>query len=256
MFRPWARSVADPMPKTGRRSVAAATFAFIAVLVPIVVVLGIFWARHEYYIQSPAAFDASAPTISRAISEPGIAEAFALLMTLAASLLALVVWRIVELYRVSITMAFRGNLGGQRIALSIITLAAVSQACSIAGILLLSWFSERTPHIGGSYLFFFGQTFAILFSGLTCRMLQQRPAYNNAHRRPDSGLSPGISKWRWRAAPLIAAASLVFWILYIVRDNMEPAPHWLHQAFSMLEIVLIASFLIYLSMFSSELGRS
>jgi hypothetical protein len=240
----------------GRRPITAAIFAFIAVLVPVVVALGIIWARHEYYRQSPAIFDANAPTISRAISEPGVAETFALVMTLAAGLLALVVWRIVELYRLSISIVFRGDPRGERLASGIITLAAISQACSVAGILLLSWFSDRTLHIGGSYLFFFGQTFAILFSGLTCLMLLQTPTYNNAADRTTVALSPRISKWRWRAASLITIASLVFWVLYIVRENSEPAPHWVHQAFSILEMILIASFLLYLATFSSELGRS
>src|SRR5215471_1894734 len=57
-----------------------------------------------------------------------------------------------------------------------LVLARTAEACGIAGMVALSWISQRDLHIGASYLFFFGQASAILGSGGLRRMLLRTPA--------------------------------------------------------------------------------
>jgi len=57
-----------------------------------------------------------------------------------------------------------------------LVLARTAEACGIAGMVALSWISQRDLHIGASYLFFFGQASAILRSGGLRRMLLRTPA--------------------------------------------------------------------------------
>ncbi len=143
----------------------------LALIVPVIVTLGIYWARQSFYHQDPSAFVVGSPTISRAISEPGIANAFAVTMSFASALLALVCFRIIVLYHATIEAAFQYEPRISLVAKWILCLAAVAEGCSIAGMVSLSWLTERLLHIGASYLFFFGQASAIFCSGLICRML-------------------------------------------------------------------------------------
>jgi F0F1-type ATP synthase membrane subunit c/vacuolar-type H+-ATPase subunit K len=227
-----------------------------AVLVPIIVVLAIYWARQSFYQQSPAAPLAGSQTISRAISDPGIADIFAPTISLAAVLLTAVVWRIILLLHAAIEAAFRHDPRAARIATGVLALAAIAEAVGIFGMVLLSWLAERDLHIGGSYLFFFGQATAILGSGVVCRMLLRTAERDDAPPWTKSGLSRRLSRLRSRTAPGIAAAALVFWIVYLVRDGLDHTPDWLERAFSALEIALIVSFLLYLATFSVELFRA
>jgi hypothetical protein len=238
------------------RRVAPIAFAALAALVPAITTLAIFWAQHRFYEQYSLLPGASPPTISREISEPTIANPFAISVSIVGVLLGLVCWRIVMLYRAAIDAAFRQDARKRALATLVILAATVSEACSILGMVALSWLTERTLHITGSYLFFFGQASAIIFTGIACRMLLGSPAYDEARGWSASGLSPRFSRWRSHGAPCIAVAALVFWIMFLVRDGIENPPLWLNQSFSILEILLIESFLRYLLTYVFELYRS
>lgn len=227
-----------------------------ALLVPAIVAISIFWARQKFFDLSPLSFATGSPTISRSISDPNIAVTFAGTVTIAATLLAIVCWRIIRLYSVTIDTAFRHELSLNTIAKLVLVFTAIAEFCSIVGIVMLSWFSQRNLHIGGSYLFFFGQAAAILFSGILCSILRRAPAYDYARGWPTNGLSPTLSLLRSRVAPAIAAGSLIFWMLFIARSNFDQAPRWLNVSFSVLEFTLILFFLSYLASFSLELYRA
>ena len=237
-----------------RQRIGSALFAAPALIVPIAVIAAIIWARESFYLGHAAAFKTGSPTISRAISEPGIAVTFATTVTLAAALLALICWRILVMYAHTIRTVFPDRARGRTTAFCLVGLAGAAQACSVTGIVSLSWLTERTLHIGSSYLFFFGQACAILFISLICiALLKQEPYRNSGVAR--QGLSPRLSRVRAVAGPAIAATAVVFWILFLIRDAADPVPKWLDQVFSTLEIVLIFSFLGYLAGFSVELYR-
>ena len=250
-----AAEAAGARPASVHRRFVAILIAAPALLVPVIVVLAIYWARQTFQ-QSPEAAVAGSRTISRAISAPDIADIFAPTISFAALLLAAVVWRIVLLLHAAIEAAYRHDPRAGRIARGALALAAIAEACGIVGMVLLSWFAERDLHIGGSYLFFFGQAAAILGSGVVCRMLLMTAALDEVPGWAKSGLSPRLTLLRSRTTPGIAAAALVFWILYLVRDGLDRTPDWLERIFSGLEIALIVSFLLYLATFSVELFRS
>jgi hypothetical protein len=246
----------DASPGSIRVRVLSILIAAPALLVPIIVVIDMFWARHAFYEGNAKAFATGSPTISRAISEPAIAQKFAVTISVAAVMLALVCWRIIVLYDSTIAATFRHDLHRRVIARSLLVLVAIMEACSIIGMVSLSWLTERSLHIGSSYLFFFGQALAILCSGLICLMLRFARELDDANGSLENRLSPNLSKWRSRAAPAIAAAALVFWCLFLIRDTYAQVPYWLDRTFSSLELVLIVSFLFYLATFSPELYRS
>ena len=246
---------AGARPVCVRRRIAAILIAAPALLVPIIVGLAIYWARQSFQ-QSPAAIAAGSRTISRAISEPGIADIFAPTISLAAVLLAVAILRIILLLRAAIEAGFAPGSRSRWTAMVALVLAGIAEACGIAGMVALSWLSQRDLHIGASYLFFFGQASAILSSGVLSRMLLQSRAGVDNRGWAKSGLSPRLTLLRSRTAPGIAVAALVFWILYLVRAELDRTPDWLERIFSGLEIALIVSFLLYLATFSVELFRS
>ena len=246
---------AGQRPRSLRRRIVATLIAAPAVLVPVIVMVAIYWARLSFYQQTPSTL-AGSQTMSRAISEPAIADIFAPAISIAAVLLATAVWQIILLLRAAIEAAFTPDSRTRRAAMVTLVLAGIAQACGIVGMVALSWLTERELHIGSSYLFFFGQASAILGIGVLSRMLLRTPAKDGNIGWAKCGLSPRLTLLRSRAALAIAAAALVFWILYLLRDELDRTPDWLERIFSGLEIALIASFLLYLASFSVELFRA
>ena len=242
-------------PRSLRRRIVAILIAAPAVLVPVIVMVAIYCARLSFYQQTPSTL-AGSQTISRAISDPAIADIFAPTISIAAVLLAAAVSQIILLLRAAIEAGFTPESRARRAAMVALVLAGMAQACGIGGMVALSWLTQRELHIGASYLFFFGQASAILGIGVLSRMLLQSPAKDGNSGWAKSGLSPRLTLLRSRAALGIAAAALVFWILYLLRDELDRAPDWLERIFSGLEIALISSFLLYLASFSVELFRS
>jgi hypothetical protein len=236
--------------RLGRHRFVGIIVAAPALLVPIVVIGAIGWADITF---SEKANPVVLPTVSRSISEPNIAVPFAVTISVAALLLGCVCWQIIRLLDETIAETFKFdqiNRFWARIALGC---AALGEALSIAGILCLSWYSARTLHIGGSYFFFFGQSSAILFSGIVCGLLARTRQRSGSSSYSPIGLSVRLTIFRARVAPGIAAAALLFGAIYLIRDSMDNVPIWLNRGFSGLELFLIISFLAYLATFSREL---
>jgi hypothetical protein len=244
------------VPVSIRRFIIPVLTAGAAFLVSAVVAVIIFWAKERFYFLDPGAFVLDSPTISRAISDPRIEYTFAFVICFAAILLAFVSWRIVELHLTTFNDVLRQDTRRFTTAKTLIVLAGLAEAVGIIGMVSLCWLFQRRLHIGSSYLFFFGQATAIFFSGLAGWVLLDFPAYHETRETARFGLSPKLVKWRFRCALAIAGSTLLFWALFLVRDQYNQAPYWLDRSFSTLEMILIGSFLIYCTSYSSELFRA
>ncbi|PZF76977.1 hypothetical protein DK847_11030 [Aestuariivirga litoralis] len=191
-------------------------------------------ARHsENYVKAP-------PTISHALLDPAIADPFAWAMIVSAVFLSFAIVQVVStLYRIVAATA-RGRVGNL-LLLAVITLC---EAVAVAGMIVLSQYTGNIDshlHDVGSYMLFFGHAFGIGLSGvLIRRLLASAPgsdALMQLRRNPRNALA-------------IALLSALYGVIYF-GGKLLPDEYffWQRALLSGTEVVVILSFLAYLSSF-------
>lgn len=243
---------AKASPVAGASSpLTAAVWASTAVLGPLIVVFGMFWAKFQFAARHPGEVAIETPSVSQTIGDPFVGEVFALLMWPAAILLGLAVLRISKMHLAIVDRdAFRSDpkINAMR---TFVAMALFLQFLAAIGLLLLSNYPSRVSvplHMTGSYLLFFGHAVSISLSGYVSRLLQRRAALLPSYCRT------GLITARVRLSVIVALSAVVYLVVYLVRNEPLPVPQAaVHAFFVNFEVVLILLFLAYLVSFAYEL---
>lgn len=200
----------------------------------------ILWVHGDNIARHSANYVKAPPTISHALLDPAIADPFAWAMIVSAVFLSFAIVQVVgALYRI-IAGTARGR-AGNLLLLSVITLC---EAVAVAGMIVLSQYTGNIDshiHDVGSYMLFFGHALGIGLSGvLIRRLLANAPASDallKLRRNPRNALA-------------IALLSALYGVIYF-GGKVLPDEYffWQRALLSGTEVVVILSFLAYLSSF-------
>ena len=228
---------------------------------PVVIIPGsaiymMVWARWAFYERHPDYILRSAPTVSRAITDPAIGDPFA------AAILAVAI--VIALAMVPLSFAFLGAISARaghlpRVATSLRRLLAVflvMQALGTTGMVICTQVTFRHDHdlhMLGSYLFFVFQALSILMSGiLTTRLL----------RLPDTGrptylrLGSRYTRLRRDLAFVTAGLAGFYVLLFLVKGMDLPIPEYdIYYAYTVQEIVTISAYIVHFMLYAPEIYR-
>lgn len=244
---------------------AGVVLALAAILVPLLEIPTLIWARLTFFQLHPDYAARTPPTISRAISDPIIGDPFAMLILFVTALIAIAVLPIAIGYRNSIHLAHPPGSRARRSSLRLLAAMLALQVLASAGMVVCTQYTFANGHdlhMAGSYVFFFGQATVILMSGhLSANIAKTAPAATQTWtaQRFSLGnftLDAGMHRRRARASRWVVAIALIFFALYIAKDLPLPIDsHGVRTAFTITEIATISALMLYLGMFAPELYR-
>ncbi|WP_249690328.1 Frag1/DRAM/Sfk1 family protein [Stappia sp. WLB 29] len=226
------------------------------VLVPASAIYMMVWARWTFYERHPDYIQHSAPTVSRAITDPYIGDPFA------AAILGVAV--VIALAILPISYAFYGAISARaghlpKVAAGLRRMMAVflvMQVLGTSGMVICTQVTFRHDHdlhMLGSYLFFVFQALSILMSGIiTTRLL----------RLPDTGrpsyLRLGSRYTRLRRTLAFATAGLagIYVVLFLVKGLDLPVTEYtIYYIYTVQEIVTISAYIVQVMLYAPEVYR-
>lgn len=232
----------------------ALLFALPALLVPVIEIPLVLWARATFLAMHPDYMD-DPPTISRAINDPSVGVPFAdlILVITALIMMALPVMLLSYAYAIS-----RLNLSPARRAVmyGLLLLFLVFQLTASTGMVITTQYSfdiDHDMHMLGSYIFFAFQATTILVAATLCRMLlhhQTRAAI------PDHEwhFRRGMHRFRFRFALLIVGLALLFGFLFFIKDYPLPVSSYAVQVlYTQAEVIVIACFVLFLGSYGLDI---
>lgn len=236
------------------RKHAALLFALPALLVPVIEIPLVLWARATFLAANPQYLD-DPPTISRAINDPSVGLPFAdmILVITAMIMLALPTMLLSYAYAIS-----RLNLGSGRRGMMYLLLFLIFafQVTASAGMVLTTQYSFDTGHdlhMLGSYVFFSFQAITSLVAATLCRMLLHQ---QQKHAIPDAEwhFRPGMHRFRFRFALVIVGLAALFGILYVAKDHEWPIdPYVIQVIYTQTEVILIATFVLFFGSYAVDI---
>ncbi|MCA1241577.1 Frag1/DRAM/Sfk1 family protein [Stappia stellulata] len=230
------------------------------VAIPLFQIPMMFWARWSFYQRHPDYVQHSAPTISRAISDPAIGGPFAMMILAVTVVILLALVPIFHGYRLAIETRFAQEPALRRSLTARVWLAIGLQVMGSAGMVVCTQYTfanNHDLHMLGSYVFFVGQAGAIATSGFLCARIASA-----AHIAPDApfALLPHMSRVRKRAAQVVAGMAALYMVLFAIKGIELPVPEYtIYYVYTVQEILTISSFIIYLALFAPDIfaiGRS
>ncbi|MCC4246879.1 hypothetical protein [Stappia indica] len=249
-----ARGGDDRAPLFARLAGLAASLP--VVLIPGSAIYMMVWARWTFYERHPDYIQQSAPTVSRAITDPYIGDPFA------AAIVAVAV--VIALAAVPIAYAYYGAISARaghmpKVAASLrrmMALFLVMQALGTTGMVICTQITFRHDHdlhMLGSYLFFVFQALAILMSGIITTRLM---------RLPDTGrpsyLRLGSRYTRFRRAASFFTAGLagLYVALFLVKGMDLPVTEYtIYYIYTVQEIVTISAYITQVMLYAPEIYR-
>lgn len=241
------------MPQTIRKW-AAILLALPAVLVPMIYIPLVLWARETFLAMHPDYMD-DPPTISRAINDPSVGVPFADLIIIITALIMMALPLMLFAYGLAIA---RLNISRRR-RLSmyvLLFLMLVFQIAASTGMVVTTQYSfdvDHDMHMLGSYAFFFFQAITILVAATLCKLLlhqQQR------HAIPDHEwqFRPAMHLFRFRFAVLIVALAAMFGILFVAKDYPLPISRYAVQViYTQCEVIVIGCFVLFLGSYAVDI---
>lgn len=243
------------------RAPLLARLAGLAASVPVVVIPAwaiymMVWARWTFYERHPDYIQQSAPTVSRAITDPYIGDPFAAVILAVAIVIALAM--------VPLTYAFYGAISARaghmpKAAASLRRMMAVflvMQVLGTSGMVICTQVTFRHDHdlhMLGSYLFFVFQALSILMSGIITTRLM---------RLPDTGrpsyLCLGSRYTRLRRALAFVTAGLagLYVALFLVKGLDLPVTEYtIYYVYTVQEIVTISAYIVQVMLYAPEIYR-
>ena len=236
------------------RKHAAWLFALPALLVPVIEIPLVLWARSSFLSMHPDYMD-DPPTISRAINDPSVGLPFADLILVITTLIMMALPVMLLSYalaisRLDLSRARRGVMYG------LLFLFFVFQITASTGMVITTQFSFATNHdlhMLGSYLFFAFQAITILVAATLCRLLLHQ---QQEHGIPDHEwhFRPGMHRFRFRFALLIGALAALFGILFVIKDYPLPiSPYAVQVIYTQCEVIVIAAFVLFLGSYGVDI---
>lgn len=251
---PTAPAVAVPVPVddampagTLSRQLVWASMAFCAL--PVVIVnFWIYRALAVYAANNPEIIARRSVTISRAITDPSIADTFAIWITISAVLLVPGVGLVARLYVRAAARTAAQASAVVRLAYAMVAL----QVASGIGMAMLSWFrfpDHDALHMAGSYLHFISQALVVLCFALASRILYQARDGLWPIQAPMARVRVWLGAW-------VMALAVGYLGLFILKD--VPIGAWervIYRIYTMTEPALISSFLLAFATHLIDLAR-
>jgi hypothetical protein len=201
----------------------------------------ILWAHGENYADNASVYLTQPPTVSRALINPEVTDIFAIIMIVGAVLLYIAAWQIIR----AMTHLLRDQKADW-LSWLLLIFSAICEVPAILGMVVLSQYTGDAwswQHNMGSYMLFFGHSFAISASGwMIYRLISRQGALHDNRILALNGL-PRHAAWT-------AAFSFLFGVSYFSnRVWPDVAPFWQHLVLSAVEMVVLVLFLSYLGRF-------
>lgn len=240
-----------------RRRWSAALVAMPAVLVPLIEVPLVIWARSTFLALNPDYVD-DPPTISRAINDPAVGVLFSNLILVITALLMLVVPVIVWSYALAIARVAPG--GARRNGMHVLLLLfLLFQLAASTGMVLTTQFTFDTDHhmhMVGSYIFFFFQALAIVVAATLCRMLHRGKAELGI-ADAEWQFRPFMHRVRFRFAMLIVGLVAFYGVLFVAKDHALPFGAYMVQVlYTQCEVIVIGCYVLFLGTYAVDIYDS
>lgn len=241
------------MPSPIRKG-AAILLALPAVLVPMIYIPLVLWARETFLAMHPDYLD-DPPTISRAINDPSVGLPFADLILVITALIMMSLPLMLFAYGLAIA---RLNISRRRRVsmYALLFLFFVLQIIASTGMVVTTQYSfdeNHDMHMLGSYVFFFFQAITIFVAATLCRLLLHQ---QQKHAIPDHDwqFRPFMHLFRFRFALLIVALAATFGILFVAKDHELPiSPYVVQVIYTQCEVVVIGCFVLFLGSYAFDI---
>ena len=208
----------------------------------------ILWVHGDGLVYHFDDYTTAPPTISRALLHQSIAGPFAIAMIASGIFLTIAVFQVALLLNRNL------KLLGQDTTWYTAWLFAVlmCETAAIAGMVVLSQFTGNLNpklHDIGSYMLFFGHAIGISLAGLLIRGVLIK--MNGKEQLPDAAVKSWLALRRFpRRAGWIAILSVIYGVVYFGGKFLpDEFFFWQRTVMSVLEVVVILSFLGFLTAF-------
>jgi len=243
------------MPLLTRNRVAL-LFALPALLVPVIEIPLVLWARASFIALNPEYMN-DPPTISRSINDPAVGGPFADIILLITALILLVTPLLIWAYALAIARLTL-NRGHRSLMYVLLFLVFVLQIVASTGMVMTTQFTfaiNHDLHMMGSYIFFFFQALTILIAATLCRMLlaqQQRQGIPNGEWQ----FSPAMHRFRFRFALVIIGLVVLYGILFVAKDHSLPISQYVVQViYTQCEVIVIACYVLFVGSYAVDIHQ-
>ena len=228
---------------------------------PVVIVPGsaiamMIWARWAFYQRHPDYVQQSAPTISRAISDPFIGEPFAAVILAVACVIALALVPLCNAYFATIRLRTEGDPAARTSLRRLMYVFIAVQVCGTLGMVVCTQVTFRQSHdihMVGSYFFFVFQAIAILLSGIVAtRLVHLRSRQGCPYLRLESR----YSRIRRYLAFVTVGLALFYLVLFAIKGLDLPVPEYdVYNFYTIHEIVTISAYIFHFMLYAPEVFR-
>lgn len=236
------------------RNRAAVLLALPALMVPVIEIPLVLWARAKFVELHPDYLD-DPPTISRSINDPIVGAPFADLILLITALILMVTPVIIWSYARAISRLEIGR--GRRLLMHLLLLMVfIFQIAASAGMVMTTQFTfaiDHDMHMLGSYVFFSFQAVTILIAATLCRLLlveQQRHQISGEEWQ----FRPSMHRFRFRFALVILGLVVLYGVLFVLKDHELSVSGYLVQvAYTQTEVIVIACYVLFLGSYAVDI---
>lgn len=226
------------------------------VIVPGSAIFMMIWARWAFYQRHPDYVQHSAPTVSRAISDPFIGEPFAAVILAVACVIALALVPLCNAYFATIRLRTEGDPAARTSLRRLMYVFIAAQVCGTLGMVVCTQVTFRQSHdihMVGSYFFFVFQAIAILLNGVVAtRLVRLRSRQGCPYLRLESR----YSRIRRYLAFVIAGLAFFYLVLFVIKGFDLPIPEYdVYNFYTIHEIVTISAYIFYFMLYAPETYR-
>uniref|UniRef100_UPI003BAA6548 hypothetical protein n=1 Tax=Stappia sp. TaxID=1870903 RepID=UPI003BAA6548 len=249
-----------PSPRA-ERSLSLDRLAGLAVSVPLALVPGsaiamMVWARFAFYQRHPDYVQESAPTISRAISDPFIGAPFAMTILAVTAVIFTALVFLSRAFQVTIAHVWHDTPEQVRRRSRLSRIMIACQVIGSSGMVLCTQYTFENGHdlhMLGSYLFFIFQMLAIGMNGFLCTRIVRA---DHGGPWPDTALSPVATRFRVMFSKVVVVAALIYFTLFAIkRMDLPVTEYTIYYVYTVQEIITISAFILYLMTFSLDAYR-
>ena len=249
-----------PSPRHAR-SLSLDRLAGLALSLPLAIVPGsaiamMVWARLAFYQRHPDYIMESAPTISRAISDPFIGGPFAMTILAVTGVIFTALVFLSRAFQVTIAHVWRDNPAQARRCGRLSRIMIACQVVGSSGMVLCTQYTfdnGHDLHMLGSYLFFIFQMLAIGMNGFLCTRIVRA---DNGSPWPDAALSPAATRFRVMLSKVVIVTALIYFTLFAIkRMDLPVTEYTIYYVYTVQEIITISAFILYLMTFSLDTYR-
>lgn len=233
--------------------------AGLALSLPLVIVPGsaiamMVWARWAFYQRHPDYVQHSAPTISRAISDPFIGAPFAATILAVSIVIGLALIALANGFRLAIAHVHAEDADLRRRNNTFVNIMLACQVVGSSGMVMCTqytFYNNHDLHMIGSYLFFIGQILAIGMNGVLCARLTRADTGGDW---PLLAVSRSASALRVRVSKAVVVIALGYFFLFAIKKFDLPVSEYsIYYVYTLQEIVTISAFICYLMTYSLDM---